>query len=121
LHDAGNFRHLSRQKQCFGDAEFKLAIVENLLRAKLHNSRVLLVQLNRHRRCKIVHKAVDSLAYLLEALAAVTTRKGFWQFEAPSARIYFQAFSYLLQAAFNFKGRSASSAGDRINSLLDLG
>jgi len=121
LHDAGKCLHLSRQKQCFGDAEFQLAIVESLLRAKLHNSRVLLMQLNRRHHCKIVHKATDSLAYLLEALPAVTTRKDFWQFEAASARIYFQAFSYLLPEAFNFKGRSADLAGDRINSLLNLG
>ncbi|MEG4505159.1 CRISPR-associated endonuclease Cas1 [Microcoleus sp. F6_B4] len=121
LHDGGKCLHLRRQKQCFGDAEFQLAIVESLLRAKLHNSRVLLMQLNSRRNCKIVGKAIDSLAYLLEALPAVTTRKGFWQFEAASARIYFQAFSYLLPAAFNFQGRSADLAGDRINSLLNLG
>lgn len=122
LHEAGKCLHLSRQKQCSGDREFQLAIVESLLRAKLHNSRVLLMQLNRRHHCKIVGKAADSLAYLLEALPAVTTRKGFWQFEAASARIYFQAFSYLLPEAFNFKGRSSNSAaGDRINSLLDLG
>ncbi len=121
LHDQRKCLHSSRQKQCFGDAEFQLAMVESLLRAKLHNSRVLLMQLNSRRHLKIVGKAADSLAYLLEALPSATTRQGFWQFEVASARIYFQAFSYLLPFAFNFKGRSADLAGDRINSLLNLG
>lgn len=121
LHDAGKFRYLSRQKQCFGDREFKLAIVESLLCAKLHNSRVLLLQLNSRHHLKIVCTAVDCLAYLLEALPSATTRKGFWQFEAKAARVYFQALGYLLPESFSFKERSANLAGDRINSLLDLG
>jgi hypothetical protein len=72
------------------------------------------MQLNSRRNYKSVGQAADSLAYLLEALPAVTTRKGFRPFEAASARMYFQALSYLLPEAFNFKGRSADLAGDRI-------
>lgn len=121
FHEAGKFRYLSQQKQCFGDREFKLAIVESLLRAKLYNSRVLLQQLNSSQHLKIVNRAINNLANLLEELPSATTRKAFGKFAAASTKIYFQALSYLLPESFNFKGRSTNLAADRINSLLDLG
>ncbi len=108
-------------KLCCEIAVDRVAIVESLLRAKLHNSRLLLLHLNSSQHLRIVERAINSLANLLEELPSATTRKGFWKFGAASVKIYFQALSYLLPESFNFKGRSANLAGDRINNLLELG
>lgn len=94
---------------------------ETIVRAKLHNSRILLMRINRRRPNSITKKAIVELKKIINCLAVERSLEALRGYEGKGASIYFQGLSFLFQGEFTFTQRTLRPPKDPINSLLGFG
>lgn len=99
---------------------------EAIVRAKLHNSRILLMRLNRRRKSKDadssrVLEAIQMLEMLVEHLPLADDLDALRGYEGKGATVYFQALGSLFTGPFIFEKRTKRPPIDPVNSLLSLG
>jgi CRISPR-associated endonuclease Cas1/group II intron reverse transcriptase/maturase len=123
LNRQGNAKveYLARQVQCAADADFVRTQAETIVRAKLHNSRVLLLRLNRRRQTPEAITAIDQLATLMDHLPLADSVEALLGYEGKGASVYFRGFGSLLKTEFQFTKRSKRPPQDPANSLMSLG
>ncbi|MBF2063642.1 MAG: CRISPR-associated endonuclease Cas1 [Calothrix sp. C42_A2020_038] len=118
--------YLMRQVQCSQNPDFTRRQAEAIVKAKLHNSRILLMRLNRRRKSqdadeKIIKNAADSLEILMSKLPFADSMDMLRGYEGKAATIYFQALGSLFSGKFKFEKRTKRPPTDPINSMLSLG
>lgn len=113
--------YLAQQVKCAEDLEFCRSQAETIVRAKLHNSRILLMRLNRRRRSDKAKQAIESLAQLIDDLPLAESMDALRGYEGKAATLYFQGLGSLLDETFTFERRTKRPPTDPVNSLLSLG
>lgn len=119
--------YLTKQVSCSMNPEFVRLQAEAIVRAKLHNSRILLMRLNRRKSSskdagkKSVLQAVEMLEMLMESLQLAESMDALRGYEGKAATVYFQALGSLFSGPFVFEVRTKRPPTDPINSLLSLG
>ena len=93
----------------------------NVIVGKLHNSRKLLMRLNRKRRTELATKAVKEIAILMKKIQSAETVESMLGYEGQGASLYFRAYGSLLKGPFDFDKRTRRPPTDPVNSLLSLG
>jgi CRISP-associated protein Cas1 len=112
---------LIHQVQRSFDQEFILRQAGAIVGAKLHNSRLLLMRLNRRRKTEVATQAIAQLAELLPLAAGAPSVEVLLGYEGQGASLYFPAFATLLKGEFEFSKRTRRPPTDPVNSLLSLG
>lgn len=113
--------YLTQQVQKSLDPDFALRQAQQIILAKLHNSRILLLRLNRRRKTETATEAVAALADLMPKVEAAESIESMLGFEGQGANLYFQAYATLLKGRFAFEKRTRRPPTDPANSLLSLG
>ncbi|MCC3406768.1 MAG: CRISPR-associated endonuclease Cas1 [Microcoleus sp. PH2017_10_PVI_O_A] len=118
--------YLTKQVICSMNPEFVRLQAEAIVRAKLHNSRILLMRLNRYRKSKdagekSVLQAVEMLEMLMDSLPLAESMDALRGYEGKAATVYFQALGSLFSGPFVFEVRTKRPPTDPINSLMSLG
>lgn len=113
--------YLAQQVRCSHNLEFTRATAETIIRAKLHNSRILLMRLNRRRKTDAAQKAIDGIEKLMDNLPLAGSMDALRGYEGKAATLYFQALGSLFNGTFGFEKRTKRPPTDPINSLLSLG
>ncbi|MFB2921820.1 CRISPR-associated endonuclease Cas1 [Aerosakkonema funiforme] len=118
--------YLIQQVKCSLDPQFTRLQAEAIVRAKLHNSRILLMRLNRRRNSKdkdesLAMRAVDAIETLMDNLPTADNMDALRGYEGKGATLYFQALGSLFTGVFTFDKRTKRPPTDPINSLLSLG
>ncbi|MCC3415153.1 MULTISPECIES: CRISPR-associated endonuclease Cas1 [unclassified Microcoleus] len=117
--------YLTKQVSCSMNPEFVRLQAEAIVRAKLHNSRILLMRLNRRKSKDAsetsVLQAVEMLEMLMESLPLAESMDALRGYEGKAATVYFQALGSLFSGPFVFEVRTKRPPTDPINSLMSLG
>lgn len=113
--------YLMRQVECCGNEKFVRQQAEAIVAAKLHNSRILLMRLNRRRPTEIATQAIDIIEVLIDSLPQAENMDALRGYEGKAATIYFQALGSLFTGVFSFDKRTKRPPTDPINSLMSLG
>ncbi|MGC9505645.1 CRISPR-associated endonuclease Cas1 [Baaleninema sp.] len=113
--------YLARQVERAADGDFVRTQAEAIVRAKLHNSRVLLLRLNRRRQTPEATEAIHLLERLLENLPLADSIEALLGYEGKGASMYFRGFGSLLKEQFQFEKRNKRPPKDPANSLMSLG
>jgi CRISPR-associated protein Cas1 len=113
--------YLTQQVQKSLDQDFICRQSASMIVGKLHNSRILLLRLNRRRKTETATKAIEELAKLIETVPTVKTVEQMLGYEGHGANLYFQAYASLLKGSFEFEKRTRRPPTDPVNSLLSLG
>ena len=123
LQTEGNAKveYLMRQVECSQNPDFTRKQAEAIVWAKLHNSRALLLKLNRRRPSKLAISAIDLIADLMNNLPQADSMDALRGYEGKAATIYFQALGSLFVGEFSFSKRTRRPPTDPINSMLSLG
>ena len=105
------------------DEKFLFACAQNFVRAKLHNSGVLL---KRHAETKPLneplHRAIARMHLLEEALERAETIDAVRGYEGEGAALYFSVFEELFEpGTFTFKLRVRRPPTDPVNAMLSFG
>ncbi|MBD2603876.1 CRISPR-associated endonuclease Cas1 [Scytonema hofmannii FACHB-248] len=123
LQTEGNAKveYLMRQVICSQNPEFTRKQAENIVWAKLHNSRALLLKFNRRRPSKMASSAIELIADLMDKLPQAESMDALRGYEGKAATLYFQALGSLFTGVFEFDRRTKRPPTDPINSLMSLG
>jgi CRISP-associated protein Cas1 len=118
--------YLMQQVECCQNPEFTRRQAEAIVKAKLHNSRILLMRLSRRRKSKDVDEsfikaAIGDLDVLMSKLPFSENMDMLRGYEGKAATIYFQALGSLFTGSFKFEKRTKRPPTDPINSMLSLG
>ena len=98
--------YLARQVECCRDEKFTRKQAEAIVAAKLHNSRILLMRLNRRRPTDIATQAIDTIDVLIDMLPQAENLDSLRGYEGKAATIYFQALGSLFTGYFSFDKRT---------------
>lgn len=110
-------RYLNYQVNRSQDAEFGRSTAESLVRAKLHNARVLLLQLSQQPYHETVQQVLNRLQLLLDDLPAVSSLAALQSYDNTGSLLYRAALSRLLPEPF----RSQNLGLNPIYRLVNLG
>lgn len=113
--------YLARQVQNSSDPNFSLRQAQSMVAAKLHNSRILLLRLNRRRKYQKVIEAIEQLALFMKRVPHAQSREILLGYEGQGSHIYFQALALFIKEPFSFSKRTRRPPTDPINSMLSLG
>ncbi len=116
--------HLERHRQQFirdGQMGFKLGVATEWVAVKLHNSRVLLRNLNRRRQLAALEQAISELEKIQSQLVTAKTLNELRGFEGAAAHRYFSALKEVVPEPWHFPGRRKRPPTDPINVLLSYG
>ncbi|MFB2737119.1 CRISPR-associated endonuclease Cas1 [Umezakia ovalisporum] len=113
--------YLARQVECSQNPEFTKKQAEAIVRAKLHNSRIMLMRLNRRVKSEQATKAIAQLELFMEKLPFAEDVNMLRGYEGIAATTYFQALGSLVTGEFSFEKRTKRPPTDPINSMLSLG
>ncbi|MEC4812226.1 MAG: CRISPR-associated endonuclease Cas1 [Scytonema sp. PMC 1069.18] len=113
--------YLMRQVDCARDEKFTRQQAEAIVTAKLHNSRILIMRLNRRRPTEKATQAVDLIQTLIDSLPQAESMEALRGYEGKAATLYFQALGSLFTGFFTFDRRTKRPPTDPINSLMSLG
>jgi CRISPR-associated endonuclease Cas1 len=113
--------YLIQQIQSINDECFVKQQAQQIVRAKLHNSRILLMRLNRRHENETVKIAIANLKTLTNNSLTNESLESIRGYEGKGANIYFQGLSALFQGEFSFTQRTVRPPKDPINSLLGFG
>jgi len=117
------YRNLARQQLLLLPPD-RLLVAKEIVRAKLHNSRVIL---QRQRRRGIsgvegIDSAIGGLQYLMHRTAQATSTEQLMGFEGAGAASYFAALGNCFTTAeFAFTERSRRPPKDPVNAMLSFG
>ena len=114
-------RYLQAQVKQAENDSFICQQAEIIVRAKLHNSRILLMRMNRRRPNEITEKAIAKIKAIIKCLDTHPPLESIRGYEGQGATIYFQGLSSLFTGEFIFKQRISRPPTDPINSLLGYG
>ena len=114
-------RYLIHQVQRSFDPAFVQNQAREIVLAKLHNSRILLMRLNRRRPTDVATQTIADLAQLMPQAMTADSVEALLGYEGQGANLYFGALATLLKGPFEFDGRTRRPPTDPINSLLSLG
>ncbi|CBN56408.1 MULTISPECIES: CRISPR-associated endonuclease Cas1 [Kamptonema] len=113
--------YLERQVIGSQSSKFVRQQAEVIVWTKLHNSRALLMKLNRRRPSKIAAIAIEAILQLMEDLHQAASMDALRGYEGQAASLYFQGLGSLFTGSFVFEKRTKRPPTDPINSLLSLG
>lgn len=113
--------YLRHQVECSDDPEFVLRNAVAIVQAKLHNSRILLMRLNRRRRVQAARDAFESLKDVMNKVHTAETVASLLGYEGQGSKLYFQGWGALIKEPFVFTHRNRRPPKDPVNSLLSLG
>ncbi|MDJ1180035.1 CRISPR-associated endonuclease Cas1 [Roseofilum sp. BLCC_M91] len=116
-----NVDYLQRQVLCSQDPEFVQRQAQAIVNAKLHNSRALLLKLNRRRRSEVAKNSIGQMMTLMERLPQAESIDALRGYEGQGASVYFQGLGSLFLGPFTFEKRTKRPPTDPVNSLLSLG
>ena len=103
------------------DEAFMLQQAKNIIVGKLHNSRKVLLRLNRRRKTEIATKALKEISVLMKKVPTAESIEVMMGYEGQGAKLYFAAYGSLLKGPFKFEKRTRRPPTDPTNSLLSLG
>jgi CRISPR-associated protein Cas1 len=104
------------------DPAFVLQTARAVVRAKLHNTRTLLLRYQRERAIRDIQLAIERLAELLQQVERVRSLNSLRGVEGAGAAAYFDVFRHLLRdPVWEFTGRVRRPPGDPVNVLLSFG
>lgn len=106
------------QYRLFGEPGIRLRLAREIIRAKIHNQRVLLM-----RNGEAPEDVIKRLARLRDSTAEAASLTELLGIEGSAAALYFGAFSTMLREdlAFDFEKRNRRPPRDPLNALLSLG
>ena len=113
--------YLVAQVEKSKDEDFIRQQAQNIIVGKLHNSRKLLMRLNRRRKTELAVKAIKEIAVLIKKVPEVETIESMLGYEGQGASLYFRAYGSLMKGPFEFEKRTRRPPTDPTNSLLSLG
>lgn len=113
---------LSFQKKRAFDSQFSFAAAESIIRAKLHNSRIVLQRLTlNNNTTPIVQTALDVLELLIDDLPMANSLQELREYGIMAGTFYYPALASLFPQQFGFKARKKQHPTDGINCLINLG
>ncbi|GAB4297360.1 MAG: hypothetical protein Fur0025_35340 [Oscillatoriaceae cyanobacterium] len=112
--------YLMQQVQRSLDPAFTRTQAEAIVAAKLHNSRALLLKLNRRRPSDAATIAIEMLASLMEKLSLAESMDALRGYEGKAATVYFQGFGSLFTGHFAFETRTKRPPTDPVNSMISI-
>jgi CRISP-associated protein Cas1 len=108
------------QYRLFGEPGLRLKLAHEVIRAKIHNQRVMLM-----RNGDVPDRVLQLLADARDATANAKDLTALLGIEGTAAAIYFEQFNSMLKGQgvwkFDFAGRNRRPPRDPINALLSLG
>ena len=108
------------QYRLFDLPTVRLALAREIIRAKIHNQRVMLM-----RNGKPPERVLKLLAGFRDATARAADLNELLGIEGTAAALYFEHFSLMLKGGpewrFNWQGRNRRPPRDPVNALLSLG
>ncbi|MCT7968411.1 CRISPR-associated endonuclease Cas1 [Laspinema sp. D1] len=113
--------YLIQQVQRSLDPEFTRRQAEAIVLAKLHNSRALLLKLNRRRQTDAAFIALEMLISCRDKLSLAESMDALRGYEGKAASAYFQALGSLFSGPFAFEKRTKRPPTDPVNSMMSLG
>lgn len=100
----------------------KLTVARQLIHAKLHNSRVILMRQYRRRPQPTIQRVIDQLQQASQNSLKAQDLPELTGIEGAAARDYFEALGVCFQhPELTFGGRSRRPPGNEINALLSFG
>jgi CRISP-associated protein Cas1 len=113
-------RVAQRQYQMQACDRFRCA--QQLIRAKINNSRTLLMRQKRRLNITALTPAINQLSTLKHQIDTVTSTEQLMGTEGAAAATYFKAFSHCLSnESFTFTKRTRRPPQDPVNALLSFG
>ncbi len=105
------------QSRLWTSPERRLAIASRIIKAKIHNQRVLLM-----RNGDSVGAAVKELARLRDSCESQLSLQSLRGVEGAAAALYFENFASMIKSGieFDFNGRNRRPPKDPVNALLSL-
>ncbi|MBK8039884.1 MAG: CRISPR-associated endonuclease Cas1 [Verrucomicrobiaceae bacterium] len=108
------------QYECFQKEPIRLKLAREVIRAKIHNQRVLLM-----RNGDAPENALKLMAELRDGLEEAEDRTQLLGYEGMAANIYFEHFPTMLKGRgeawrFDFQGRNKRPPRDPVNALLSM-
>lgn len=106
------------QYRVWSSPELRLAIASQIIRAKIHNQRVMLM-----RNAKCENDVLKQMAVLRDSCAEQVSLQALRGIEGRAAALYFANFSGMLKTeqGFDFEGRNRRPPKDPVNALLSMG
>ncbi|MGF1567009.1 MAG: CRISPR-associated endonuclease Cas1 [Nodosilinea sp.] len=115
------YRQLARYQQAL-DGVHRLVTARQIVQAKLHNSRVLLLRQQRRLGADPLPLVIDTLQHLGQQAAQAEAIDQLMGLEGAGAAAYFEGFGTCLrQPDFTFVARSRRPPGNPVNALLSFG
>ncbi|MDV3000135.1 MAG: CRISPR-associated endonuclease Cas1 [Chroococcopsis gigantea SAG 12.99] len=115
------YRYLSRYQQELSMVD-KLVVAREIVKAKLKNSRVILLRQQRRRGTETIERSIQSLEYLIEQAGRAESIERLMGFEGAGASSYFSALGdCLANPDFSFMGRTRRPPGNPVNAMLSFG
>jgi CRISPR-associated protein Cas1 len=107
----------------YHDKRRRLMLAKTLLRAKISNSRALLMRQRRSKRLKmpLLYDTIDALQDYHNKLQDAKTIEQAFGYEGSAAKAYFRVLGDIIDPAFAFTGRHKRPPTDPVNSLLSFG
>jgi CRISP-associated protein Cas1 len=127
LQTEGNAKveYLMLQVERCQNPDFTRTLAEVIVTAKIHNSRILLMRLNRRKSPdfddNLIKQAIKDLDILMDKLPFAESMDALRGYEGKAATVYFQALGNLFSGTFKFEKRTKRPPTDPVNSLLSLG
>jgi CRISPR-associated protein Cas1 len=100
----------------------RLEVGKGIVRAKVHNQRVLVLRAARERSDSDLAQAAHELAARLEDIRTASAMDELMGIEGAAARTYFAAFARMIRGEeFDFEARTKRPPRDPVNALLSFG
>jgi CRISPR-associated protein Cas1 len=115
--------HLDVRRQQFRreeDERFCLEISRAIIAGKIHNSRSLLMRLDKTNTDPIAQRSVAAMRATIDHLGSATTRAELMGFEGDAAREAFKAMRSFIRPPWVFPTRARRPPPDPVNALLSL-
>jgi len=106
------------QYRLFGEPGMRLRLAREIIRAKIHNQRVLLM-----RNGSAPEEVIKKLARLRDSTASAAGMQELLGIEGSAASLYFGSFNTMLRESwpFDFEKRNRRPPRDPVNALLSMG
>ena len=117
----GSIELQRRQFELAGDERACLALSKTLIKAKIHNTRVVLQRYARHHSLPAFDTASQPLKHCLRKARQATTLEALLGEEGSAARHWFQAWRHHFEDDWGFEGRRRRPPPDPVNALLSFG
>lgn len=110
-----------RQYQTYQDNDFRLKIAKSIIRAKIINSRVLLLRYARNHPEAEIDRNRRRLEECIKGVENKATVNSLMGIEGIAASVYFSAYGKMFRRELRFEKRQRRPARDPVNSLLSFG